>query len=106
MIVWIVDIVLIFGHLLVLLFVSQGIGYETAFDLAKRGARVIIGCRCHNLGTNAAAKLRQETKNEDVVFKILDLSSLTSVLRFADDLITTENRLDVLINNAGGVGML
>ena len=36
----------------------------------------------------------------------LDLSSLTSVRNFAKEIIATENRLDVLINNAGIAGLV
>ena len=39
--------------------------------------------------------------NKNIVVKHLDLASLKSVRNFAQDIIATENRLDVLINNAG-----
>ncbi|BES96503.1 Dehydrogenase [Nesidiocoris tenuis] len=78
-----------------------GVGYETALDIARRGARVIMACR--NLET--AAKKREEiaekTKNSNVVVKKLDLSSLKSVREFAADVNKNEARLDVLIHNAG-----
>ena len=43
----------------------------------------------------------RETGNEKVLVKGLDLSSFKSVRDFATDIIATESRLDVLINNAG-----
>jgi len=80
---------------------NSGIGRETALDLAKRGSRVIMACR--NL--ESAAKVRDEivniSKNENVVVRKLDLSSLQSVRDFAAEFNKTENRLDVLIHNAG-----
>lgn len=36
---------------------DSGIGKETAIDLAKRGARVIIGCRNMKKGEQAKGKL-------------------------------------------------
>ncbi|XP_049880792.1 retinol dehydrogenase 14 [Pectinophora gossypiella] len=80
---------------------TSGIGKETARELAKRGARVIMACR--NL--EAAEKVKDEiidsTKNTKVVVKKLDLSSFASIRAFAEDIKKTEQQLDVLIHNAG-----
>ena len=46
------------------------------------------------------------SNNKNVVVRFLDLSSLASVRNFAKDIIATENRLDVLINNAGVGGLV
>jgi len=80
---------------------NSGIGYETAYTLAARGARVILACR--NLGSahQAKANIVKLTGNENVEVKRLDLSSLWSVRQFARDILESEPRLDVLINNAG-----
>ncbi|XP_012281635.1 retinol dehydrogenase 14 [Orussus abietinus] len=42
-----------------------------------------------------------QSKNENILVHHLDLCSLTSVRKFAREIISTENRLDVLVNNAG-----
>ncbi|KAJ8732423.1 hypothetical protein PYW07_015022 [Mythimna separata] len=76
-------------------------GLEIATDLAHRGAKVIIACPFEDEGISARKQIVQETKNENVVFKLLDLGSLKSVRQFAADILKTEDRLDVLINNAG-----
>ncbi|ENN77983.1 hypothetical protein YQE_05659, partial [Dendroctonus ponderosae] len=80
---------------------NTGIGYETAEDLAKRGARVILACRDPARGEDAAKKIIQATDNKNVEFKLLDLSSFKSIRQFASDIIATEERLDILVNNAG-----
>lgn len=82
---------------------TSGIGRETAKELAHRKARVIIACRNLKRARVVAQEIFDETK-QLVVVKHLDLHSLKSVRQFCDDVITTEQRLDVLINNAGGVG--
>ncbi|CAH2008267.1 unnamed protein product [Acanthoscelides obtectus] len=78
---------------------TSGIGYETALVLASRGARVIIADRKD--GTKVKQQIIDITQNEDIETKILDLSSLQSVRRFAKEINETEERLDILINNAG-----
>lgn len=82
---------------------TSGVGRETAKELARRKARVIIGCRNLNKAKDLAQEIFDETK-QLVVVKHLDLHSLKSVRDFCDDIIRTERRLDVLINNAGSVG--
>ncbi|XP_072933886.1 retinol dehydrogenase 14 [Epargyreus clarus] len=80
---------------------TSGIGKETARELAKRGARVIMACR----NVDAAEKVKDEiidgTKNTKVLVKKLDLCSFASIRAFADDINKTEQTLDVLIHNAG-----
>ena len=80
---------------------NSGIGKETAVDLAKRGAKVIIGCRNLKRADVALEEIRQESGNTDVHLKEIDLSSLSSVNKFAKEIIANEERLDILINNAG-----
>lgn len=80
---------------------NTGIGKETALDMAKRGARVILACRDVTRARIAADDIRQQSGNGNVVVKKLDLASLQSVRDLAKDVQENEERLDVLINNAG-----
>ncbi|KAJ8344068.1 hypothetical protein SKAU_G00313970 [Synaphobranchus kaupii] len=80
---------------------NTGIGKETAVDLASRGARVILACRDKTRASEAADDIRQRSGNGNVVVKIVDLASLQSVRDLAKDVQETEERLDILINNAG-----
>ncbi|KAM9366784.1 retinol dehydrogenase 13 [Symphorus nematophorus] len=80
---------------------NTGIGKETAMDMAKRGARVILACRDMTRARIAADEIRQESGNGNVVVKRLDLSSMQSVRDLAKDVEENEERLDILINNAG-----
>lgn len=46
-------------------------------------------------------ELAKSTGNQNIVVKKLDLSSQKSIREFAADVLRTEQRLDVLIHNAG-----
>lgn len=70
-----------------------GIGYETALDIAKRGARVILGCRNMDRGLEAANKIIMESRNKNVGVQTLDLSSIASVRKFANEFLKREKRL-------------
>ncbi len=78
-----------------------GIGYETALELAKRQARVILACRNIENGEQAAVKIRQKSGNQDIIFLQLDLESMVSIRLFAEKILEFEPHIDVLINNAG-----
>lgn len=49
----------------------------------------------------AAEEVRKRSGNENVIVRKLDLASLQSVRQLASDVLASEERLDVLINNAG-----
>ncbi|XP_041649439.1 retinol dehydrogenase 13 [Cheilinus undulatus] len=80
---------------------NTGIGKETSRDLARRGARVVMACRDLTRAEQAAEEIRQSTGNGNVVIRHLDLASVYSVRQFAKDFMDSEDRLDILINNAG-----
>ncbi|XP_004454383.1 dehydrogenase/reductase SDR family member 13 [Dasypus novemcinctus] len=80
---------------------NSGIGKMTALELARRGARVVLACRCRERGEAAAFDLRQASGNNEVIFMALDLASLASVRAFATAFLNSEPRLDILIHNAG-----
>jgi hypothetical protein len=89
------------GKTVIITGANTGIGKETALDLAKRGARVIIACRDVKKGICAAEQIRKLSGNSKVVVQYLDLASFDSVRKFARHINETEAQVDVLINNAG-----
>ena len=91
------------GKTVIITGANAGIGLETAVDLAKRGARVILACRSEERGEKAAVLIRRKTGNQNVIFAKLDLSSLDSVRVAAEAILQQEPRIDVLVNNAGVV---
>ncbi|XP_017206915.1 retinol dehydrogenase 12 isoform X2 [Danio rerio] len=89
------------GKTVVITGANTGIGRETAKDMAYRGARVVMACRDLIRAEDAAEYIRRCTGNGNVVIRHLNLASLYSVREFAKEFIATEERLDILINNAG-----
>ncbi|MFJ9961504.1 oxidoreductase [Streptomyces avermitilis] len=77
---------------------NSGLGYVTARELARRGARVLLACRSESRGTEAGDRLVAEVPGADVNFVRLDLGDLDSVREFAAQ---APARLDLLVNNAG-----
>ena len=80
---------------------NTGIGYETAVDLYKKGAKVYIACRNQDKALKAIQKMEINGGTGELVYEQLDLASLSSVKAFADNVIQAESSLDLLINNAG-----
>lgn len=80
---------------------TAGMGLEMARDLAQRGARVIVASPFPDEGAHAVQEIIPYCDHEGkVVFKLLDLASLEFTRNFAADILNTESRLDILINNA------
>ncbi|XP_053198001.1 retinol dehydrogenase 12, like [Scomber japonicus] len=80
---------------------NTGIGKETAIDLAKRGARVIIACRDMEKAQEAVKEVISNSGNENVVCMKLDLADIKSIREFAEAINKDEPKLNILINNAG-----
>lgn len=60
-----------------------------------------MACRDLTRAEQAAEEIRQSTGNGNVVTRHLDLASMYSIRQFAKDFLDSEDRLDILINNAG-----
>lgn len=80
---------------------NTGIGFETVRILALRGARVVLACRDRAKADAAAGKLRADDADADVSVAPLDLSDLASVRAFSVALSEANDRLDLLIDDAG-----
>ncbi len=66
----------------------------------------MMACRDLTRAEQAAEEIRRSTGNGNVVIRHLDLASVYSVRQFAKDFLDSEDRLDILINNAGEVTCL
>uniref|UniRef100_S4RHN6 Retinol dehydrogenase 12, like n=1 Tax=Petromyzon marinus TaxID=7757 RepID=S4RHN6_PETMA len=65
------------------------------------GARVILACRDVEKGNAVAVGIRVETHNPQVLVHKLDLSNAASIREFAERINKDEEKLNILINNAG-----
>jgi retinol dehydrogenase-14 len=80
---------------------SSGIGRHTALGLARTGMRVVMVGRDRDR-TEAARRFVIERSGSDrVVIALADFSSLDQVRHLADEILSANSRLDLLVNNAG-----
>jgi NAD(P)-dependent dehydrogenase (short-subunit alcohol dehydrogenase family) len=82
---------------------NSGIGYEAAIALAAMGGRVVITARNQQKGADALARIRTRSGSDAVELRLLDLGSFESIRTFASEWLAAEDRLDVLLNNAGAI---
>jgi len=80
---------------------NSGIGYETAKALYQAGAHIIMACRDLNRAEEAAKSISSAAETGSLEIAQLNLSNLSDVKDFADQIIKKHNKIDVLINNAG-----
>jgi NAD(P)-dependent dehydrogenase (short-subunit alcohol dehydrogenase family) len=89
------------GRVAVVTGANSGLGYHTALELARRGARVVVASRSDVRGKEAVARLVAEVPDADVDLRGLDLADLANVRSFADGIQASYPSIDLLINNAG-----
>ena len=76
---------------------NSGLGYVTALELARHGARVVLAVRSTEKGDDAAGRIRRAVPDASLEVRKVDLADLDSVRAFAEGI----DALDVLVNNAG-----
>ncbi len=89
------------GRVAVVTGANSGLGLVTARELARAGARVVMGCRDTDRGNASRSQVLAQVPGADVEVRRLDLASLASVREFADRLHADVPALDLLVNNAG-----
>lgn len=89
------------GKVVIVTGANSGIGKETAKELARRNGTIYMGCRDLAKCEEARKEIIVATKNKNVYCRKLDLASFSSIKHFAKQFKTEQNRLDILINNAG-----
>jgi len=78
---------------------TSGIGREAARELARLGARVLVGARDSARGRQLADAIGREGGQAELL--AMDLASFASTREAAARLLASHGKLDVLINNAG-----
>jgi NAD(P)-dependent dehydrogenase (short-subunit alcohol dehydrogenase family) len=80
---------------------NTGLGLETAQALAGAGAEVVMAVRNLDKGEAAKATILDAHPGATIHLQSLDLASLDSIGNAADEILGRDDRLDLLINNAG-----
>jgi NAD(P)-dependent dehydrogenase (short-subunit alcohol dehydrogenase family) len=93
------------GKVAVVTGANIGIGYHTALELARHGAIVILGCRAVGKGKDAVKRIQEQVPGAKVEFHSLNLADLGSVRQFAQEVSARFQTIDLLINNAGIMGI-
>jgi len=82
---------------------TGGIGKATALALAREGYTVIIHGRNVQKTQQVCAELKEASGNHNIDVLVADMFSLQDISRMALTFKQKYDRLDVLINNAGGI---
>jgi retinol dehydrogenase-14 len=82
---------------------TSGIGLEASVELARRGARMFLVGRDPGRTEAAVAQVKARSGSGDVSSFLCDFSSQASIRALAGEVLGKLDRLDVLVNNAGGV---
>lgn len=82
---------------------TSGIGRVAAESLAQQGAQVVLVGRNPAKTEATVAEIKRATGNASVSHLLADLSEQAQVRGLAAQFLSRYPRLDVLINNAGGV---
>jgi len=84
---------------------NGGLGLETARALAGAGASVVIAARNQERARDAEERIRAGAPDADLRIVELDLGSLESVKSAAEEIVADHDSIDLLVNNAGVMGI-
>jgi NAD(P)-dependent dehydrogenase (short-subunit alcohol dehydrogenase family) len=84
---------------------NGGIGLEVARELAGKAARVVMASRDRAKTEEARASILAENPNASLEPVPLDLGSLASVREAAATMLAAHPRIDILVDNAGVMGV-
>jgi NAD(P)-dependent dehydrogenase (short-subunit alcohol dehydrogenase family) len=84
---------------------NGGLGLETARELARKGARVVMAVRNQEKAQGALSDIRASVPEASLELVALDLGSQASVREAAEQILREHERVDLLVNNAGVMGI-
>jgi len=91
----------VLGKTVVVTGASSGIGRATAVELGRQGARVLLVARDRERGERALADVLRAGGTGECL--VADLSRQKDVRRLAADILDRNDRVHVLVNNAGAM---
>lgn len=84
---------------------NAGLGKISVTEFARHGAKVYMASRTESKARQSIEEIRTQVPNAQIEFLHLDLGSLQSVKQAADEFLSKESQLHILLNNAGLMGM-
>ena len=84
---------------------NGGLGLETARQLAAKGAHVVMAVRSQEKAAAAVEEIRATAPDAALELVALDLASQASVRAAARQIMAAHESIDLLINNAGVMGI-
>ncbi|HEY2201738.1 MAG TPA: oxidoreductase [Solirubrobacteraceae bacterium] len=93
------------GRVAVVTGANGGLGLETARELVRKGAHVVMAVRNQQKAQEAARELRASVPNASLELVSLDLGAQASVKEAAGQILRGHGRVDLLFNNAGVMGI-
>ena len=84
---------------------NGGLGLETARELARKGAHVVMAARNQQKAQDALSDIRADVPDASLELVTLDLASQASVRAAAEQILGAHERVDLLVNNAGVMGI-
>ena len=93
------------GHVAVVTGANGGLGLETARALAGAGAHVVMASRNEEKAARAETDIRGGLPDASLELVPLDLGSLASVRAAGEQIVAAHGTVDLLINNAGVMGI-
>lgn len=82
---------------------NSGLGFEAAKQLAKQEHEIILLCRNKEKGEIAVSEIKSYSGNQNIHLYTANLASQKSIETVAQQIKKDISKLDVLLNNAGGV---
>jgi short-subunit dehydrogenase len=86
---------------IVIIGASSGIGQLAAIELARQGAHIIFTARNESKAIATCAAIKAAAPSARVDVHYADFTSLDAVTRVANEISSSYERIDVLINNGG-----
>ena len=82
---------------------TNGIGKAAALELAKQGPKLLLTYRNQELADNLLAEIKTVSPDVSIELIYCDFSAQSSIRECAAEIISSQDKIDVLINNAGVV---
>jgi NAD(P)-dependent dehydrogenase (short-subunit alcohol dehydrogenase family) len=91
------------GKTVVITGATSGIGEVAACELAQQGARIVLIARDRSRGEQTMKRLDAAAPGRNHVVHYANLARLAEMKRVSEAIAASEERIDVLINNAGAI---